>query len=149
MSGTSDPTTDPRVTKTLQGVRDIEHRGTGQNQLLPITKPILHALLGAIPFCLNSSYQQHMFRALFLLCFYSCLPVGEAVHSTSTTHTLTVSQVTSFSGDHIFAHCFNEVVSLRIVFMCSWRKAGTPQGADQFHIDPCRSRRFLYSETCL
>ena len=94
MSGTSDPTTDPPVTKTLQGVRNIERRGPGQNQLLPITKPILHALLDAIPFCLNSSYQQHMFRALFLLCFYSCLRVGEAVHSTSAAHTLTVSQVT-------------------------------------------------------
>ena len=37
-----------------------------------------------------------------------------------------------FSGDHTFAHSFNEVVSLGIVIVRSWWKAGCPQGADQF-----------------
>ena len=42
-----------------------------------------------------------------------------------------------FSGDHTFAHSFNEVVSLGVVIVRSWWKAGCPQGADQLGIDPC------------
>ena len=37
-----------------------------------------------------------------------------------------------FSCNHTFAHPFNEAVSLRIVFMCSWRKGRRPHGADRF-----------------
>ena len=52
-----------------------------------------------------------------------------------------------FSGDHTFAHSSNEVVSLGIVIMRSWWKAGCTQGADQFGIDLCRGNGCLYLET--
>ena len=48
------------------------------------------------------------------------------------------------SGDHAFAHSFNEVVSLGIVIMRSWWKVGCPKGKDQFGIDLCRGHGFLY-----
>ena len=52
-----------------------------------------------------------------------------------------------FSCDHTFAHPFNEAVSLRIVFMCSWRKGWYLQGADRFYLNLCRCHGFLYFET--
>ena len=51
-----------------------------------------------------------------------------------------------FSCDHTFVHPFNEAVSLRIVFMCSWRKGRRPQGADRFYVNICRGNGFLYFE---
>ena len=52
-----------------------------------------------------------------------------------------------FSCDHTFAHPFNETVSLRIVFMRSWRKGWCLQGADRFYVNLCRGHGFLYLET--
>ena len=52
-----------------------------------------------------------------------------------------------FSGDHTFAHFFNEVVSLGIVIVRSWWKAGFPQGTDKFGIDLCGGHGSLYLET--
>ena len=39
---------------------------------------------------------------------------------------------------HTFAYSFNEFVSVGIVIVHSWWKAGCPQGADQFSTDLCR-----------
>ena len=50
------------------------------------------------------------------------------------------------SGDHTCAHSFNEV-SLGIVIVCSWLKAGCPQEADEFGIDLCRGHDCFYLET--
>ena len=52
-----------------------------------------------------------------------------------------------FFCGHTFAHPFNEAVSLRIVFMCSWRKGWCLQGADRFYVNLCRGHGFLYFET--
>ena len=52
-----------------------------------------------------------------------------------------------FSCDHAFADPFNEAVSFRFVFMCSWREGWCPQGADRFYVNLCRSHGFLYFET--
>ena len=52
-----------------------------------------------------------------------------------------------FSYDHTFAHLFNKAVSLRIIFMCSWRKAWCLQRADRSYINICRGHGFLYFET--
>ena len=52
-----------------------------------------------------------------------------------------------FSCDHTFAHPFNQIVSLRIVFMRSWRKGWCLQGADRFYVNLCRGHDFLYLET--
>ena len=41
-----------------------------------------------------------------------------------------------FSCDHTFAHPFNKTVSLRIVFMRSWRKGWCLQGAVRFYVIP-------------
>ena len=45
---------------------------------------------------------------------------------------LSVCGLSLFSCDHTFAHPFNEAVSLRIVFMCSWRKGWCLQGGRPF-----------------
>ena len=50
-------------------------------------------------------------------------------------------------GDHTFAHSFNEVVSLRIIIVCSRWKAGYNQGADRFDFDLRRGHGCLYLET--
>ena len=52
-----------------------------------------------------------------------------------------------FSCDHTFAHPFNEAVSLRIVFMCSWREGWCPQGADRFYVNLRRYHGLLHLET--
>ena len=52
-----------------------------------------------------------------------------------------------FSCDHAFADPFSEAVSLRFVFMCSWRKGWCLQGADRFYVNLCRYHGFLYFET--
>ena len=52
-----------------------------------------------------------------------------------------------FSYDHTFAHPFNEAVSLRIIFMCSWQKGWCLQGADRFYVNLCRCNGFLYFDT--
>ena len=51
-----------------------------------------------------------------------------------------------FSCDHTFAHPFNEAVSLRIVFMCSWQKGWCLQRADRFYVNLCRCHGFFYFE---
>ena len=52
-----------------------------------------------------------------------------------------------FSCDHTFAHPFNEAVSLRIIFMCSWRKGWCLQRADCAYINLRRGHGFLYFKT--
>ena len=52
-----------------------------------------------------------------------------------------------FSCDHAFADPFNEAVSLRFVFMGSWREGWCLQGTDRFHANLCRCHGFLYFET--
>ena len=52
-----------------------------------------------------------------------------------------------FSCDQAFADPFNEAVSLRFVFMCSWPEGWCLQGADRFYVNLCRSHGFLYFET--
>ena len=52
-----------------------------------------------------------------------------------------------FSCYHAFTHSFNEAVSLRILFMCSRRKAWYLQGADHICTNLCRGQSFLYLET--
>ena len=51
-----------------------------------------------------------------------------------------------FTCDHAFAHPFNEAVYLRIVSMCSRRKAWCLQGADHFYVNLCNGHDF-YLET--
>ena len=52
-----------------------------------------------------------------------------------------------FSCDHAFADPFNEVMSLRIVFMCSWWEGWCLQGAYRLYVNLCRCHGFLYFET--
>ena len=51
------------------------------------------------------------------------------------------------SGNHTFAYSFNEVVSCRVVFVCSWWEAWLPQGASQINIDLRRCHGCLNPET--
>ena len=100
MSNNDDPAADSRVTKTLHGLRNLERSIKSANKLLPITKPRLHALLEAIPFCLATPYQRKLFKAIFLLSYYALLRVGEAVYASRKTHTVTISQLRKNQQDY-------------------------------------------------
>ena len=95
ISGHADPTADQRVSKVLQGVCNLETKAS--KSLLPITKPILHSLVDAIPFCSAVVYNRTMFKAIFLVCFYACLWVGEIVVTPNANHTLSLEQLTRTS----------------------------------------------------
>ena len=61
--------------------------------------------------------------------------------------TLNLVEILFLSCDHTLAHSSNEVVSLRIVPMCSKQEVCCPQGAHQLRIDVCRKYGFIYLET--
>lgn len=87
-----DPTVGFKVTKVLQGALSLSKK-TGKPVLKPITKSILHALIGATKYCILDNYQCLMYKALFLISFYACLRAGEVVHTNKTSHTLLLNQV--------------------------------------------------------
>ena len=77
------------------------------------------------------------------LIYFGALSVDFIVRSLSFTMLIELNRG-FLSGDNTFAHPFNEVVSLGIIIVCSWWKAGCPQGADQFGIDLCRGHNCFY-----
>ena len=92
ISGWADPISDQRVAKLLQGVRNLQQSDSRAS--LPITKPLLHSLVDAIPFCTPEPYLRTLYKTIFLVCFYACLRVSEAVISANDQHTLTIGQIT-------------------------------------------------------
>ena len=50
---------------------------------LPISRPILHALVDALPFIVGSGYNYVLFKALFLFMFYACTRIGEVTFTTN------------------------------------------------------------------
>ena len=87
----SDPTSHLLVTKALQGVQNLARTKTS---LMPITKPLLHKILAAIPKCISAQFDRVMFHSIFLLTYYACLRVGEVVISANPQNTLQLHQLT-------------------------------------------------------
>jgi hypothetical protein len=87
-----DPTTSLVVTKTLQGLQNI-NKDIPSNSLLPITKPLLHRLIDILPLATSSPYTQVLMKSLFLLTYYACLRAGEAVISATDSHTINLEQI--------------------------------------------------------
>ena len=86
-----DPTSSFLVRKSLVGIQALSAPGVGK---APITLPILVRLLDSVSSLTFCPYSRALYRAVFLLMFYSCMRVGEAVVSTHARHTLTFSSVT-------------------------------------------------------
>lgn len=62
------------VKKLLKGAEEIK----GQNdRRLPMTNPILRRVIEAIPFVTPISFDQKLFKAMFLVAFHAFLRVGE------------------------------------------------------------------------
>ena len=89
----ADPTSSELVKKALEGARKIFPT---ESQLLPITKPLLHRLLDALPHITMGPYDLKMYTALFLLAFHVCLRAEELVTSASDKHVLQTHDVSEF-----------------------------------------------------
>ena len=50
--------------------------------------------MDVIPFCTPEPYLRTLYKTIFLVCFYACLRVSEAVISANDKHTLTIGQIT-------------------------------------------------------
>ena len=87
-----DPSSTYVIGKTLQGIRNQQQ--TPQPQLLPITKPILHTLVAALPFAVRDHFQLLLWRSIFLLTFHGCLRAGEVTLACNRAHVIQLDQVT-------------------------------------------------------
>ena len=87
-----DPTTAFIVQKLLTGMS----KGAQRDDIrLPITRGILHRLLGATIAMGLHSYKTTMLRALYLLLFHGFLRIGEATTSSGSTTSLLLSDVST------------------------------------------------------
>ena len=86
-----DPTSAFIITKTLQGIKN--QQSPPHQRLLPITKPILQALIAALPFALNNQYQLALWRAVFLLTFHGCMRAGEVTLANNPQNLIQISQI--------------------------------------------------------
>ena len=90
----NDPTSGFLVTKSLQGMQKLS---PGESiRSLPITRPLPHRLVQAIPHCTACHYYQLLFKTLFLITHYACLRAGEIVVSNDPSHVIQMSQIAVF-----------------------------------------------------
>ena len=75
-----DPASDFLVRKAIQGLQKA--RPTADSRL-PISLPVLHKLVDALPACTSIAYKQAMFRCMFLMAFFALLRVGEMTLSSN------------------------------------------------------------------
>ena len=73
-NGVPDPTDSFYIRKMLHGVSKLKPAADSR---LPITKEMLHALVGAVSTIVNSPYEQLLFKLMFLVAFYALCRVGE------------------------------------------------------------------------
>ena len=89
----NDPTTAFSISKTLQGIRNLNP--TPINQRLPITKSILHRLLQALPYAVTAQWDKVLWQAVYLLAYHGCLRAGEITLSKNIQNVIQLSQVIS------------------------------------------------------
>ena len=90
----NDPTSGFTVTKTLQGVQKLS---PGESiRPLPITRPLLHRLVQAIPHFTACHYYQLLFKTLFLFTYFACPRAGEIVVSNDPSRVNQMSQIAVF-----------------------------------------------------
>jgi hypothetical protein len=92
VSGFRDPMDSFYITKIVQG---IKRQSVPPNQLAPISRNILQDILQVLPSVAKEVYDYKLYSAIFLLMYYGCLRVGEAVviSGENRGHTLQVDQV--------------------------------------------------------
>ena len=95
--GHDDPTDTYLVRKTQQGISNTEPINTLQR--LPIMDTEMKLITQAISYATSCTYTQIMLKALFLITYYACLRVGEAVYSNQRAHTLTMDHITTADGN--------------------------------------------------
>ncbi|XP_045587251.1 uncharacterized protein [Procambarus clarkii] len=103
LHGREDPTRQFLVTQLLKGARIKAHWLPARR--LPLTRRLLHRLLGALQGVCCSTYKKTWYRALFSLTFYAYLRPGEVTYARKGQHTLRLDQITlSRTGiDIVFA----------------------------------------------
>ena len=74
------PASDFLVRKAIQGLHKA--RPTADSRL-PISLPVLHKLVDALPACTSIAYKQAMFRCMFPMAFFAFLRVGERTLSSN------------------------------------------------------------------
>ncbi|XP_069192004.1 uncharacterized protein [Procambarus clarkii] len=79
LHGREDPTRQFLVTQLLKGASNKAHRLPARR--LPVTRRLLHRLLGALRGVCCSTYEKTCYRALFSLAFYACLRPGEVTYA--------------------------------------------------------------------
>jgi len=67
--------------------------GISSSKLQPISKPLLHNMLNAIPYIIFNPYDKTLFKCLLVMSYYCCLRAGEAVISNCSTHTIKYEQI--------------------------------------------------------
>ena len=100
------------VRKTLEGIKYLSNNSQTE-RLQPIDKFALYSIIDAIPFCLSCHYLRTLFKALFLLTYYTSLRCGEVVYTNTDKHTLRFNQIKKFEGAYFIkflsykysAHC--------------------------------------------
>ncbi|XP_069195367.1 uncharacterized protein [Procambarus clarkii] len=91
LHGREDPTRQFLVTQLLKGARNKAQRLPARR--LPMTRRLLHRLLGALRGVCCSTYEKTCYRALFSLA-YACLRPGEVTYAGKGQHTLCLDQLT-------------------------------------------------------
>ena len=96
----SNPVASFSVSKCLQGVSNQEKLIESFKKplkRLPISREILHKMIDAIPRVIKNTYLAHMFKTLFLLCYYASLRAGEAVKSNNLDNVLRMNNFNKVS----------------------------------------------------
>lgn len=99
LGGYHDPTQFFMVRKMLVG---LQKTGGKPDFRKPITKPILHQLLGALNTICSSHYDKLLFQSMFLLAFHAFLRIGEVVNNGRTQNILKLSNIQFFRQGNIY-----------------------------------------------
>ena len=97
-----DPTQSFMVLRLLEGVK--RSSTLPSNRVSPISLPVLHEVLYALPKVLSSPHDIAAYSALFLLSYYAALRACEVVKSGTSKHMITIDNVevkSSPSGNSI------------------------------------------------
>lgn len=90
LSGISDPTASFLVKQALTG---LERQRPSTDLRVPITQPILSALVDSTRFVFEDQYQACLFRTMYTVAFYGLLRISELTQSPSN-HTINLDNVT-------------------------------------------------------
>jgi site-specific recombinase XerD len=113
-----DPTASFLIRKALQGFRNSN---PSTDARLPVTLPLLHAILSAIPKVCLAPFEVALFRAMFALMFHAFLRISEVTDSPHNLpfHNVNIASLVSVMFDS-YKHCKTSPFTLYIPCAPSW-----------------------------